>query len=166
MKSIGEEALGWAWLLWSVATTPTRLMTFAEFEQLPEPQGSRLELRNGEPTRATSEMETPHDGAPPPIAAVRRCRGIRDRRDGLTASDESLRSAQKPKPPGARFKPFAPNAGGARDDFQLLQRRSAVVGRLADPSIANRGRGLTLTATSTFCPPPPNAIPFTGGTSP
>jgi Uma2 family endonuclease len=31
-----------------VATTTTRLMTFAEFEQLPTPQGFRFELRHGE----------------------------------------------------------------------------------------------------------------------
>lgn len=31
-----------------MATTPTRLMTFAEFEQLPEPKGGHLELHHGE----------------------------------------------------------------------------------------------------------------------
>lgn len=31
-----------------MATTPTRLMTFVEFERLPEPKGSRYELRHGE----------------------------------------------------------------------------------------------------------------------
>jgi Uma2 family endonuclease len=31
-----------------VATTHTRLMTFAEFEQLPEPKGDHYELRHGE----------------------------------------------------------------------------------------------------------------------
>jgi len=32
-----------------VATSTTRLMTFAEFEQLPDPQFGRYELRRGEP---------------------------------------------------------------------------------------------------------------------
>jgi len=32
-----------------VATSTTRLMTFAEFEQLPDPQFGRYELRHGEP---------------------------------------------------------------------------------------------------------------------
>jgi Uma2 family endonuclease len=31
-----------------VASTPTRLMTFAEYEQVPNPQGGRYELRHGE----------------------------------------------------------------------------------------------------------------------
>lgn len=31
-----------------MATTPTRLMTFAEFEQLPDPKEGRYELRHGE----------------------------------------------------------------------------------------------------------------------
>ena len=31
-----------------MATTPTKLMTFAEFERLPVPEGWRLELRHGE----------------------------------------------------------------------------------------------------------------------
>jgi len=31
-----------------VATTPTRLMTFEEFEQLPDPLGGKYELRHGE----------------------------------------------------------------------------------------------------------------------
>ena len=31
-----------------MATTHTRLMTFAEFEQLPEPKGDHYELRHGE----------------------------------------------------------------------------------------------------------------------
>lgn len=31
-----------------MASTPTRLMTFAEFEQLPDPVDGRLELRHGE----------------------------------------------------------------------------------------------------------------------
>jgi Uma2 family endonuclease len=31
-----------------VASTPTRLMTFAEYEQLPNPPGGRYELRHGE----------------------------------------------------------------------------------------------------------------------
>lgn len=33
-----------------MATPPTKWMTFAEFELLPEPKGARLELRHGEPT--------------------------------------------------------------------------------------------------------------------
>lgn len=32
-----------------MASTPTRLMTFAEFEQLPDPREGRYELRHGEP---------------------------------------------------------------------------------------------------------------------
>jgi Uma2 family endonuclease len=32
----------------AVATTPTRLMTFEEFEQLPDPPGGRYELHHGE----------------------------------------------------------------------------------------------------------------------
>lgn len=31
-----------------MASTPTRLVTFAEFEQLPDPKGGRYELRHGE----------------------------------------------------------------------------------------------------------------------
>lgn len=42
-----------------MATTPTRLMTFAEFERLPEPAGARLELRNGEPV-SVPPPENPH----------------------------------------------------------------------------------------------------------
>lgn len=32
-----------------MASTPTRLLTFAEFEQLPDPREGRYELRHGEP---------------------------------------------------------------------------------------------------------------------
>jgi Uma2 family endonuclease len=35
-----------------VASTPTRLMTFAEFEQLPDPRDGRYELRHGELVKA------------------------------------------------------------------------------------------------------------------
>lgn len=31
-----------------MAATPTRLLTFAEFEQLPDPKAGRYELRHGE----------------------------------------------------------------------------------------------------------------------
>src|SRR5258708_19913726 len=43
----------------SVATTPTRLMTFAEYERIPNPPGHRYELHHGELVKVPFP-EVPH----------------------------------------------------------------------------------------------------------
>ena len=43
-----------------MASTPTRLMTFAEYEQVPNPSGGRYELRHGELAVASSSGFDPN----------------------------------------------------------------------------------------------------------
>ena len=45
-----------------MSTTPTRLMTFEEFQRIPDPPGGRYELHHGELVKV-AEPEIPHVNA-------------------------------------------------------------------------------------------------------